>query len=173
MKTLGVIGGMGPAATALFYRLFLDACAAGKDQDYPDTIILSLPSIPERSAYILDNSRENPLPLLKEALLAYQKKRKRRITLEMVLLGGINTGPSDAEALADFAAGLGAVINLIPWNPVEDLSFEGRPLRPPTRRECEDFAAALKSRSLNVTRRLEKGRGISGACGQLGGSSFG
>jgi 23S rRNA (adenine2503-C2)-methyltransferase len=99
----------------------------------------------------------------------YQKKRERRVTLEIVLLGGINTTLPDAEAAADFARGLNAVINLIPWNPVEGMEFEGRPLRPPTTRETADFAATLESRRLKVTRRLGKGLGIAGACGQLGG----
>ena len=113
-------------------------------------------------------SRENPLARIKEALLYYQQKRARRITLEMVLLGGINTERADAEAAADFAAGLDAVINLIPWNPVAGIEFEGRALRSPASRETAGFAAALEKCGLNVTRRLRKGAGISGACGQLG-----
>jgi len=118
-------------------------------------------------------SRANPLPRIREALLRYQETRKRRITLEMVLLGGINMGSADADALADFVRagtpeGLDAVINLIPWNPVEGMEFEGRPLRAPIARETADFAAALERRSLKITRRIGKGLGISGACGQLG-----
>jgi 23S rRNA (adenine2503-C2)-methyltransferase len=109
-----------------------------------------------------------PLPALKKTLLDYQKKRKRRITLEMVLLGGINTGIPDAKAAAGFAAGLDAVINLIPWNPVEIAGFEGGHLRAPTTKEVSEFAAALESLGLNVTCRTGKGLGIAGACGQLG-----
>lgn len=113
-------------------------------------------------------SGENPLFELKEALLAYQKTRERRITLEMVLLGGINTGSSDVKAAADFARGLNAVFNLIPWNPVSGIEFEGIPLKAPAPREVAWFAAALESRGLNVTRRTEKGSNISASCGQLG-----
>jgi len=109
-----------------------------------------------------------PLPGLKKALLAWQKKRKRRITLEMVLLGGINTSLVDAKACAGFAAGLDAVINLIPWNPVEDVVFEGARLRIPPAKETSEFASTLESLGLKVTRRREKGLGIAGACGQLG-----
>ena len=122
----------------------------------------------ELRQHLMPISRENPLPLIRKALLTYQEKRKRRITLEMVLLGGINTGISDAEAAAAFSAGLDVVVNLIPWNPVAGLEFEGKPLRPPSQRETSDFTAALESRGLNVTRRFRKGGGISGACGQLG-----
>ncbi|MDR1804595.1 MAG: 23S rRNA (adenine(2503)-C(2))-methyltransferase RlmN [Treponema sp.] len=110
----------------------------------------------------------DPLPGLRRALLAWQKKRKRRVTLEMVLLGGINTGPADAKACAAFAAGLDAVINLIPWNPVENVHFEGSRLRTPPVKETLEFAKALEGLELKVTRRREKGLGIAGACGQLG-----
>jgi 23S rRNA (adenine2503-C2)-methyltransferase len=113
-------------------------------------------------------TRTNPLPLLKEALVYYQQKTGRRITLELVLLGGINTRRQDIEALAGFAAGLEAVVNLIPWNPVEGMQFEGRLLTQPTAREITDFSEALSERGIGVTRRFKKGRGVSGACGQLG-----
>ncbi|GHV91503.1 putative dual-specificity RNA methyltransferase RlmN [Spirochaetia bacterium] len=110
----------------------------------------------------------NPLPQLKAALGYYQQKSGQRITLEAVLLGGINTGREDAAAMAGFAKGLDAVINLIPWNPVEGLQFEGAPLREPSRAELEGFAALLEKSGLKVTRRYRKGRGVAGACGQLG-----
>jgi 23S rRNA (adenine2503-C2)-methyltransferase len=113
-------------------------------------------------------SKNHPLPELKESLLYYQKKRERRITLEAVLLGGINTAREDAEAFAAFAEGLETVVNLIPWNPVEGLLFEGKPLSTPHAAEISGFTSALEKRGLKVTRRLGKGLGISGACGQLG-----
>ncbi|MDR2757879.1 MAG: 23S rRNA (adenine(2503)-C(2))-methyltransferase RlmN [Spirochaetaceae bacterium] len=110
----------------------------------------------------------NPLPRLKDALIYYQRKTRRRLTLEVVLLGGLNTRRQDLEALADFAAGLEVVVNLIPWNPVEGMEFEGRPLAQPTPREIVEFSEALIKRGIGVTRRLGKGLGVSGACGQLG-----
>ncbi|MDR1862800.1 MAG: 23S rRNA (adenine(2503)-C(2))-methyltransferase RlmN [Treponema sp.] len=117
---------------------------------------------------LMPAAKTYPLPALKESLRHYQKKMKRRITLEAVLLRGVNTGREDAEAAADFAEGLETVVNLIPWNAVEALTFEGKPLRSPRPKEVSDFASALEKRGLKVTRRLGKGRGISGACGQLG-----
>ncbi|MDR2619111.1 MAG: 23S rRNA (adenine(2503)-C(2))-methyltransferase RlmN [Treponema sp.] len=113
-------------------------------------------------------AQSNPLAELKESLMYYQQKRKRRITLEAVLLGGVNTTPADAAALAGFARGLDAVVNLIPWNPVDGLCFEGKPLRSPGAAETAGFASALKEKGLNVTFRYKKGRGVLGACGQLG-----
>jgi len=122
----------------------------------------------ELRSRLMPVSAENPLPLLKESLLEYQRKMKRRITLEMVLLKGLNTGVQDAKAVKEFARGLDAVVNLIPWNAVDDLQFEGLPLCAPTQREVGDYAAALENEGLKVTTRIKKGRGISGACGQLG-----
>jgi 23S rRNA (adenine2503-C2)-methyltransferase len=117
---------------------------------------------------LMPASRENSLSLVKEALLHYQKKMKRRITLEMVLLRGLNTGVSDAKAVREFARGLDTVINLIPWNPVDGLKLEGLPLCASTKKEVTDYTAALEKEGLKVTTRMKKGRSISGACGQLG-----
>jgi 23S rRNA (adenine2503-C2)-methyltransferase len=110
----------------------------------------------------------HPLPRLKEALSYYQQNTGRRLTLEVVLLGGINTRRRDTDALAEFTAGLDVVVNLIPWNPVEGQEFEGRPLERPTAREIEEFSEAMAGRRLRITRRRGKGLGVSGACGQLG-----
>jgi 23S rRNA (adenine2503-C2)-methyltransferase len=119
---------------------------------------------------LMPGSRANPLPALKEALVFYQEKTGQRLTLEAVLLGGINTRQQDADALARFAQGLDTVVNLIPWNPVEGLCFEGTPLREPAGGETDFFAELLEKRGLKVTRRFRRGRRISGACGQLGGT---
>jgi 23S rRNA (adenine2503-C2)-methyltransferase len=113
-------------------------------------------------------SRANPLPELKAALQYHQQKRGRRVTLEAVLLGGVNTRDEDARALVGFAHGLDAAVNLIPWNPVEGLSFRGQPLREPTAGEIAQFGRELERGGLAVTRRFRKGRSVSGACGQLG-----
>jgi 23S rRNA (adenine2503-C2)-methyltransferase len=110
----------------------------------------------------------NPLPLLKKALAGYRQKSGHRLTLEAALLGGVNTGREDAAAMISFAKGLDAVINLIPWNPVPGMQFEGVPLQEPSRAEVESFAALLEKGGLKVTRRYRKGRTIAGACGQLG-----
>jgi 23S rRNA (adenine2503-C2)-methyltransferase len=109
-----------------------------------------------------------PLGKVKEALMFFQTNGGGRITLEAVLLGGINTRDEDAAAMAQFARGLDAAINLIPWNPVKGLTFEGRPLRQPPLAEVESFTRRLKALGLNVTRRYRRGRGVMGACGQLG-----
>ncbi|MDR3168125.1 MAG: 23S rRNA (adenine(2503)-C(2))-methyltransferase RlmN [Treponema sp.] len=141
------------------------------DQGPPVRLALSLTTADEvLRERLMPITKTNPLPQVKEALRYYQKKQGRRITLETVLLGGINTRRQDAEALAAFAEGLEVVVNLIPWNPVEGPEFEGRPLREPGEGETEEFAAALVRRGLKITRRMGKGRNIAGACGQLAGN---
>lgn len=67
MKTLGVIGGLGPAATAYFYELLTSMAKADTDQEHLEAIIISRPSIPDRTAYILGKSEENPVVPMIEA----------------------------------------------------------------------------------------------------------
>jgi 23S rRNA (adenine2503-C2)-methyltransferase len=140
------------------------------DRGPPIRLALSLTTADEAlRERLMPVGKTNPLPQVKKALLYYQEKQGRRITLEAVLLGGINTRRQDADALADFARGLDVMVNLIPWNAAEVPEFEGRPLKEPGIREIEEFSAALEKRGLKVTRRLRKGRNIAGACGQLAG----
>ncbi|MCL2441850.1 MAG: 23S rRNA (adenine(2503)-C(2))-methyltransferase RlmN [Treponema sp.] len=113
-------------------------------------------------------SKTNPLKKIREALLLFQNNGGSRITLEIPLLGGINTRENDARLIAGFAKGIGAVINIIPWNPVPGLEFEGKPLQEPSKTEKEEFIKMLENNKLKVTTRLHKGKRIMGACGQLG-----
>lgn len=58
---LGVIGGMGPIATAYFMELVIQMTDAAKDQDHLAMIIYNLPQIADRTSYILGDSHENPV----------------------------------------------------------------------------------------------------------------
>jgi len=113
-------------------------------------------------------SAGNPLHEIRNALLLFQKNGGGRITLEIPLLGGINTGEKDAKLIFEFAKGLETVINIIPWNPVEGLFFEGNALKEPDKKETGEFIKMLESYNLKTTMRLRKGRSVMGACGQLG-----
>lgn len=62
MKTLGVIGGLGPMATAYFLQLVIQMSDAQTDQEHIETIIHSRPQIPDRTRYILGQSEDNPMP---------------------------------------------------------------------------------------------------------------
>ncbi len=63
MKTVGIIGGMGPEATLdLFYKIIKNT-PAKKDQEHIHLIIDNYPQIPDRTQFILGKG-ENPLPYL-------------------------------------------------------------------------------------------------------------
>ncbi len=63
-KTLGVIGGVGPLATAYFMEKVVDLTESDTDQQNVDMIVLNHCSIPDRTAYILDRTKENPGPAM-------------------------------------------------------------------------------------------------------------
>lgn len=66
MKTIGIIGGMGPAATIDLYKKMVDQTPAEKDQDHIHVIIDSYPQIEDRTGYILHGGK-NPAPRLVES----------------------------------------------------------------------------------------------------------
>ena len=136
----------------------------------PETeLAVSLPSAREDlRSRLMPGLINHPLSELKKSLGFYQKKTGRRITIETVLLGGINTGRADAASLINFAKNLDAAINLIPWNPVKDLYFEGKKLIECRQKEIDFFSSLLEKGGCTVTRRFRRGRSIAGACGQLG-----
>ncbi len=63
-KSLGVIGGMGPKATAVFYEKVIENTTAHKDQDHIDMIILNHATLPDRTKTILENQEDNFLKLV-------------------------------------------------------------------------------------------------------------
>lgn len=113
-------------------------------------------------------AQDNPLGELRDAIARYAKASGRRVTLEAVLLGGTNTGEDSARHLIDFARGMDVNINLIPWNEVACLPFKA-----PEANETKAFVKQLRDASLNVTVRAHHGRGVAGACGQLGETAAG
>jgi len=58
-KSLGVIGGMGPKATAVFFEKVVENTEAAKDQDHIDMIIINHATIPDRTSTILENKEED------------------------------------------------------------------------------------------------------------------
>lgn len=126
---------------------------------------------PKMRERLMPVTRTNSLPDLKNALLRYQAAFGKRITLEAVLLGGLTTRTEDADAIADFRRGLDAIVNLIPWNPVDGLGLNGVAFREPDEAEIRRYEKMLNNRGVATTRRFEKGRGVAGACGQLAGSA--
>ncbi len=58
--TLGILGGLGPAATVYFYDMLTSMTEASCDQDHLDIVISSRATTPDRTAYILGTSNDNP-----------------------------------------------------------------------------------------------------------------
>src|SRR5699024_8461300 len=63
-KVLGVLGGVGPLATIYFADLVIKMTDAKTDQEHIAMVILNHASIPDRTEYILDNTKTNPLPVM-------------------------------------------------------------------------------------------------------------
>jgi len=64
MKTIGILGGLGPAASCRLFDNIVRLCPADRDQDHPDVILYSKASIPDRTAFMLGRTDEDPLPAM-------------------------------------------------------------------------------------------------------------
>ncbi len=99
---------------------------------------------------------------LVEAISFYIEKTNSRVTIEYILLDGINDTPSCAHELANLLNGLNVYINLIPYNEVIE-----KPYKRSKKENMKAFFDILKKRGMNVTLRKEQGGDIDAACGQL------
>lgn len=70
---LGVLGGMGPLATATFMELVIEHTPAKRDQDQVPMIVWNDPQIPDRTAHLLDPSKPDPEPVLMEDARALER----------------------------------------------------------------------------------------------------
>ena len=104
--------------------------------------------------------------LLKETLLNYTEKTGRRVTIEYILIGGLNDTPQCAKELAYYLDNLNCNINLIVYNPVEGDKFKR-----PKKEDIYKFKYLLETAGKKVTIRLERGLDIDAACGQLSGKA--
>ena len=107
-------------------------------------------------------NRKYPLAELTSAGEHYVAKKGQMITLEYILIAGVNEALEQVPHLARLARRLQAKVNLIPYNKVEGLPWE-RPLET----ACERFAEDLRACGIPTTLRIEKGHDIDAACGQL------
>jgi 23S rRNA (adenine2503-C2)-methyltransferase len=111
---------------------------------------------------IMPVNRKYPLAELAAAGEFYQQRKERMITLEYILIAGVNDGLDQVKPLAHLARRLNAKVNLIPYNRVEGLKWER-----PAEAVSEAFLAALEKQDVTATLRREKGGDIDAACGQL------
>jgi 23S rRNA (adenine2503-C2)-methyltransferase len=107
---------------------------------------------------------------MKDVLAAveyFAEKSGRRVTLEYVLIGGVNDKPADAKRLASIASALPCKINLIEFN-----ASRGTKLTKPSQEAVQQFMQILYPRAPAVTLRKSKGSDIMAACGQLGAEAY-
>ena len=62
MKTLGVLGGLGPMATAYFLQLLTQMSDAAADQEHMEIVLYSKPAVPDRTKFIIGESSLDPVP---------------------------------------------------------------------------------------------------------------
>ncbi len=104
-------------------------------------------------------NRRFPIASLLDAARKYAAASGRRVTLEYVLIKGVNDDPGAARRLGQMAASIRGHVNLIPMNPIP-----GSDLRAPSPAACRDFAALVGPRA---TIRHSRGDRATAACGQL------
>lgn len=116
---------------------------------------------PDQRKQLLPHSRVSIDELLTEGEL-FQKETGRRLTLEYVLLKGINDSEPLAQLLAQKIRGKKFLVNLIPMNPVPELPYQA-----PSQEKTLRFQSVLKKAGIQTQLRIQRGDPIAAACGQL------
>ena len=111
---------------------------------------------------IMPVNERYPLEELIPAAKYFQQKHGRMLTLEFILIEGVNDSREQATALVKIARELHAHVNCIPYNVVEGLPWK----RPSIARQ-DAFVKVLKDAGVSSTIRRQKGDDIAAACGQL------
>ena len=129
----------------------------------PANIAVSLnATTDEVRSQIMPVNKKYPLSELIGVLREYPANKRRRITIEYVMLHGVNDTREDLARLPALLRGVPAKVNLIPYNSNAGLGFETPP---------EEWVALwqrrLHEQGVEVTVRWSKGRDIDAACGQL------
>lgn len=116
----------------------------------------------ELRAKIMPRAATWRLDDLMRTLAAYPLKTRERITFEYLLLGGVNDSPDHARQLARLIAPIKAKINLIAWNPSENMPYSA-----PSEERIQAFEQVLWEKNITAVLRKSKGQEIRAACGQL------
>jgi 23S rRNA (adenine2503-C2)-methyltransferase len=105
-----------------------------------------------------------PLADVMGAITEYARVTKRLVTFEYVLLAGVNDSAAESRAVVRLVRTFrhAALVNLIPFNPVEASSFTAS-----TKKTTMAFLRVLRSSGIRATVRRTQGRSIDAACGQL------
>ncbi len=118
----------------------------------------------EQRSAIMPINRKYSLEELIAAMKAYPLPPRKAITIEYILLAGVNDTIEDAERLARLLRGVKAKVNLIPYNKNPYTEY-GRPKD----KDILAFQERMIARGYHTITRLNRGNDIDAACGQLGG----
>jgi 23S rRNA (adenine2503-C2)-methyltransferase len=118
----------------------------------------------EQRTAIMPINRKYPLDELIAALKRFPLPNRKCVTIEYILLAGVNDSIDDAHRLARLLRGIRSKVNLIPYNinPFTDY-------KRPEDRDIVAFQEVLMNYGLHTVARLNRGGDIDAACGQLGG----
>lgn len=135
------------------------------DLDMQSTLALSLhaPNHSIRRQLMQIEDKYN-MDELHKALKYYTDKTGRRITIEYLLIKGLNDTVDSAKELAHYLKDIKCNINLIPYNPTAENDYQR-----PSNNSIMKFKALMEHSGKKVTVRLERGADIDAACGQLKG----
>lgn len=126
-------------------------------------LAISLHSVSEETRKkLIPAAKDLSLKDIRKFLQDASRKNRERISLEYVMLDGVNCGDDDARALARFCSGLKVKVNLIPFNEHPYIDF-----RNPSMKTVVGFQDILASLRVCSTIRHSRGADISAACGQL------
>ena len=133
------------------------------DENLKVNLALSLHSaIEETRNKIMPFSKKFSLVEIKESLLYWYSKTKRRITFEYIVWKDINDGVDDINALVNFCKSIPSKVNLIEYNPIGDKFF-----RSASQNSINLYKDLLEKNKITVTLRRSRGKDIDAACGQL------
>lgn len=132
-------------------------------EDLPINLAISLhaPNEPLRKE-LIPWAEHFALEEILEAARYYFEKSGREITLEYILLSGVNDHVEHARQLAKLCKTLRANVNLIRYNEVS-----GLPFKRPAAKDVLAFQEVLRNSAVNAHVRKSRGRDIDAACGQL------
>jgi 23S rRNA (adenine2503-C2)-methyltransferase len=111
---------------------------------------------------LVPTAEHYPIDDLLDECRDYVRITGRRLSVEYILLAGVNDDPAQAAELATKLRGFQTHVNLIPYNPIDDADFDR-----PTPRDIKDFVDVLERQHIAVSVRYSKGLGANAACGQL------
>jgi 23S rRNA (adenine2503-C2)-methyltransferase len=134
----------------------------GKDKVRFNLAISLHSAVNEKRNQIIPYNLRNSLGDLIEAIKYFHGQTNTRITIEYVMLKGFNDTIADARALAEFCRNFPVKVNLIQYNPVENVPYVDS-----GQERTEAFKEFLDRKNMVVNIRHSRGKDIDAACGQL------